>query len=117
MPDRLLWRESLRRERDMAKVRVHPIQLEYQHARGKQTCKLCGAEERWTAQQQPVVQGKAYDRTLHLVHLVNSHLPEVQATFATAERNREVTVTEEEPAVDDEAAGDDAAGEAEPAGE
>jgi hypothetical protein len=81
----------------MPKVQVHPIQLEYAHANGKQTCKLCGAEESWTAQQQPTVQGAQYDRSLHLVHLVQSHLPEVQATFAGGERRREVTVTEDDP--------------------
>lgn len=81
----------------MPKVHVHPIQLEYAHAKGKQTCKLCGEQERWTAQEQPTIQGKAYDRTLHLVHLVNSHLPEVQATFAAGERKREVTINEDEP--------------------
>lgn len=81
----------------MPKVQVHPIQLEYKHAQGKQTCKLCGQQEQWTAQEQPTVQGKAYDRTLHLVHLVTSHLPEVQATFSTKERKREVAITEDEP--------------------
>jgi hypothetical protein len=91
----------------MPTVHVHPIQLEYSHAKGKQTCKLCGAQEQWTAQEQPMVQGKAYDRTLHLVHLVTSHLQEVQATFATGERKREVTISEDQPSEDEQSEEDE----------
>ncbi|MBB5159714.1 hypothetical protein BJ970_007313 [Saccharopolyspora phatthalungensis] len=74
----------------MAQVRVHPIQLEYSVAKDdKQTCNLCGAEERWTSKQQPTVFGDALKRSLHLVHLVRNHLPDIQATFSAAERKKE----------------------------
>jgi hypothetical protein len=49
----------------MARVRVHPIQLKYSVAKdGKQTRKLCGAQERWTSKQEPTVSGDALRRTL-----------------------------------------------------
>ncbi|MGW3472194.1 hypothetical protein [Saccharopolyspora spinosa] len=74
----------------MATVRVHPIQLEYSVAKDDtQTCNLCGAEERWTSKQQPTVFGDALKRSLHLVHLVKAHLPDVQNTFTPAERKKE----------------------------
>jgi hypothetical protein len=79
----------------MAKVRVHPIQLQYAHDQSQQTCKLCGEREQWTAQAQPTVQGPAYDRTLHLIHLVKSHLAQLQETFSAAERKQETTVEDE----------------------
>lgn len=74
----------------MAQVRVHPIQLEYSVTKDdKQTCNLCGAEELWTAKNQPTVHGDALKRSLHLIHLVKDHLPDVQATFSPAERRKE----------------------------
>ncbi len=77
----------------MAQVRVHPIQLEYSVAKDDtQKCNLCGAEERWTSKHQPTVFGDAMKRSLHLVHLVHlvkNHLPDVQATFSPAERQKE----------------------------
>ncbi|MGQ0774181.1 MAG: hypothetical protein ACT4NY_07155 [Pseudonocardiales bacterium] len=76
----------------MAMVRVHPIQRKFILTGGKQSCALCGAEERWTAQAEPPIQGPALQRTLHLVHLVKAHLADVQATFAPTERKKEVTV-------------------------
>lgn len=76
----------------MVMVRMHPIQREFTLAGGKQSCNLCGAEERWTARAESPVQGPALQRTLHLVHLVKAHLSDVQATFAPTERKKEVTV-------------------------
>lgn len=76
----------------MATISVHPIQREFALADGKQVCRLCGAEERWTAQAGSPIQGAALQRTLHLVHLVKAHLPDVQATFSAAERKKEITV-------------------------
>lgn len=71
---------------------MHPIQREFALTDGKQVCRLCGAEERWTAQAEPPIQGPALQRTLHLVHLVRAHLADVQATFSAAERKEEITV-------------------------
>ena len=79
----------------MATIRVHPVQREFALRDGQQVCGLCGAEERWTAQAEPPIEGPALQRTLHLVHLVRAHLADVQATFATAERNKEITVSED----------------------
>jgi hypothetical protein len=76
----------------MATVSVHPIQRQFTVADGKQSCLLCGAEERWTAQAEPLIQGPALQRTLHLVHLVRAHLADVQATFSSAERKKEIGV-------------------------
>lgn len=72
-------------------LRVHPIQREFSLVNGRQSCNLCGAEERWTAQAAPPTQGPALQRTLHLVHLVKAHLKDVQATFTPMERKKEVT--------------------------
>ncbi|MGH3720081.1 MAG: hypothetical protein ACRDRI_14815 [Pseudonocardiaceae bacterium] len=79
----------------MATVSVHPIQREFSLAGGKQSCRLCGAEERWTASAEPLIQGPALQRTLHLVHLVRAHLADVQATFSATERKKEITVHDE----------------------
>ncbi|HWR48910.1 MAG TPA: hypothetical protein VN327_15065 [Pseudonocardiaceae bacterium] len=76
----------------MATVSVHPIQREFTLTDGKQICRLCGAEERWTANAEPLIQGPALQRTLHLVHLVRAHLADVQATFSSGERKKEITV-------------------------
>ncbi|MFR9730329.1 hypothetical protein ACL03H_13965 [Saccharopolyspora sp. MS10] len=76
----------------MPTVRIHPVQLDYQHSGGTQACSLCGAQEKWDSAAQPTVQGAAYDRSLHLAHLVREHLTEVQDTFSTAERTKEKTI-------------------------
>ncbi len=74
----------------MATIRVHPIQLKYHVGRdGKQTCKLCGAEERWRSKQRPTVSGDALKRTVHLVHLMKEHISDVQSTFSARERKKE----------------------------
>lgn len=78
-----------------ASVKVHPLQLEYTTKSGTQTCNLCGTEEKWTAQHQPTTEGEALNRSLHLVHLVKDHLPEVQKTFTNAERAKEVVINAE----------------------
>ncbi|MBV9011519.1 MAG: hypothetical protein JO272_05615 [Pseudonocardiales bacterium] len=79
----------------MATISVHPVQREFAVADGQQVCRLCGAEERWTAHAEPPIQGPALQRTLHLVHLVRAHLADVQATFSAAERKKEITVHED----------------------
>ena len=83
----------------MPTVRIHPIQLDYEHSGGGQVCGLCGAQEKWSSAAQPTVQGPAYDRSLHLSHLVREHLEQVQGTFSNAERA-------EEKQLDDAAAAD-----------
>jgi hypothetical protein len=79
----------------VATISVHPVQREFALTDGQQVCRLCGAEERWTAQAEPLIQGPALQRTLHLVHLVKAHLADVQATFSVAERKKEITVHED----------------------
>jgi hypothetical protein len=79
----------------VATISVHPIQREFALTNGRQVCRLCGAEERWTAQAEPPIQGAALQRTLHLVHLVRAHLAEVQATFSAAERKKEITISDD----------------------
>jgi len=76
----------------VATISVHPIQREFALMDGKQVCRLCGAEERWTAQAEPPIQGPALQRTLHLVHLVRAHLADVQATFSAVERKKEIMI-------------------------
>lgn len=74
----------------MAQVRVHPIQLKYKVAKdGKQTCTLCGSTERWTSKNEPTVSGDALKRSVHLVHLVQKHLADIQSTFSAQERKKE----------------------------
>lgn len=79
----------------MATIKVHPVQLAYSTKGRVQTCNLCGAEETWTASVPPLVTGDALARTLHMVHLVKSHLSEVQQTFTPAERAKEVSLNVE----------------------
>jgi hypothetical protein len=79
----------------VATISVHPMQREFALRDGQQVCRLCGVEERWTAQAEPPIQGPALQRTLHLVHLVKAHLADVQATFSTAERHKEITISED----------------------
>jgi hypothetical protein len=79
----------------VATISVHPVQREFALRDCQQVCRLCGAEERWTAQAEPPIQGPALQRTLHLVHLVKAHLADVQATFSTAERKNEIAVHED----------------------
>lgn len=80
----------------MPMLRMHPIQREYTQAGAEQTCNLCGAQERWTAALEPTVTGEALRRTLHLVHLVKEHLPEIQGTFTPSGRKQEIQVSDEE---------------------
>ncbi|HEX7659809.1 MAG TPA: hypothetical protein VF444_10030 [Pseudonocardiaceae bacterium] len=86
----------------MATVRVHPLQLEYSLTDGRQTCALCGAEEKWTAAAEPTVRGPRLQRTLHLVHLVREHRDQVSATFAPSERSKETTVSDDVATDEDE---------------
>ncbi len=88
------------RETVVPSVRIHPIQLDFEHSGGGQVCKLCGAREQWSAAAQPTVQGPAYDRSLHLSHLVREHLDQVQDTFSNAERAKEQRI--DDSAADDE---------------
>jgi len=74
---------------------VHSIQRELILRNGRQSCKLCGAEEHWTIRAAPPIQGPALQRTLHRVHLVNAHLKDVQATFAPMEHKKEVTIQDD----------------------
>ncbi|MCX2728857.1 hypothetical protein OOZ19_01260 [Saccharopolyspora sp. NFXS83] len=82
----------------MPTVRIHPIQLDFKHSGGGQVCNLCGAQEKWASAAQPTVQGAAYDRSLHLAHLVTEHLADVQGTFSNAERGKEKSITDNAPA-------------------
>lgn len=88
----------------MPTVRIHPLQQEYRHSGGGQFCKLCGAQEQWTAAAQPTVQGAAYDRSLHLTHLAREHLEDLQGTFSGAERKKEKSIdsAESDSDVEDE---------------
>jgi len=76
-------------------ISAHPIQREFALLDGQQVCRLCGAEERWTAQAEPPIQGPALQRTLHLVHLVRAHVADVQATFSAAERKKDITISDD----------------------
>lgn len=86
----------------MATVRVHPVQLQYSLSNGRQTCALCGAEEKWTAGAEPTVSGPRLHRTLHLVHLVREHRDEVTKSLAPAERAKDTTVTDDVEAGEEE---------------
>ena len=63
------------------RVRVHPIQRAFTTQDGTQTCDKCGAEEVWTAKFKPDLPQTVIARSLHLVHLVKAHLPDVQASL------------------------------------
>ena len=76
----------------MAKIKVHPIQLQYSVTDDEQVCDLCGAKEQWTASVAPPVEGAALSRSLHLVHLVRAHHEEVMNTFKSSERAKRVSI-------------------------
>ena len=67
----------------MPKVRVHPIQLDFQPKMKDVICGLCGRCYPRTG---------APPRVLHLVHLVREHLDEVNRTLSRAGSAEEITV-------------------------
>lgn len=74
-------------------VSMHPIQLAYRvTSNGNQFCELCGDAEVWTATHDPGVSGEALERNLHLIHLVSSHISEVQWTLTAEGKKEEIRI-------------------------